>query len=69
MVLIWEITLQAKPESLTGNFGTEITLMPTSQLAASTTYFLRVVSGVGGTNEGGQGLGSTVYFNSFTTGT
>ena len=54
---------------ISGTFGTQITLRPTSQLAASTTYYLRVVSGVGGTNEGGQGLGSTVYFNSFTTGT
>ena len=51
-----------------GVYGTQISLMPTSALAASTTYYLRVVTGVGGTNEGGQGLGSTVYFNSFTTG-
>ena len=52
-----------------GAYGTQISLIPTVALAASTTYYLRVVTGVGGTNEGGQGLGSTVYFNSFTTGT
>ena len=51
-----------------GAYGTQISLIPTVALAASTTYYLRVVTGVGGTNEGGQGLGSTVYFNSFTTG-
>ena len=52
-----------------GEFGNKIVLTPTTTagLAASTQYYIRVVSGVGGTNETGVTLASTVYFNSFTT--
>jgi len=51
----------------TGEFGNLIMLAPTSLLTAGTRYYLRVVHGVGGTNEGGKALAATVYFNSFTT--
>ena len=51
----------------TGEFGTQLFVAVNSALAAGTRYYLRVVHGVGGTNEGGKALAATVYFNSFTT--
>ena len=51
----------------TGEFGTQLFVAVNSALAAGTRFYLRVVHGVGGTNEGGKALAATVYFNSFTT--
>ena len=52
-----------------GQFGTQIFISITGTLAASTQYYLKVVTGAGGTNEGGKALTDITYFNSFTTGT
>lgn len=53
----------------TGEFGTQIFISITGTLAASTQYYLKVITGAGGTNEGGKSLSAITYFNSFTTGT
>ena len=51
-----------------GIYGTQIKIQLGANLTASTPYYLRVGATVGGTNEGGKALTTTVtYFNSFTT--
>ena len=51
-----------------GRYGTQIKIQLGASLTASTQYFLRVGATVGGTNEGGKALTTTItWFNSFTT--
>jgi hypothetical protein len=50
-----------------GIYGTQIKIQLGANLTASIPYYLRVGATVGGTNEGGKALTTTVtYFNSFT---
>ena len=51
----------------TGTYGTQIMITLGAALTSATRYYLRVGDTVGGTNEGGLALDTTVvYFNSFT---